>query len=78
MALGKPGKIICCDILYAPCIDLAGCDMPGLDKLAQPLGSERVDLVIICAHAFFPGCSSVRGRHATTTPRRGVSLVSHG
>lgn len=45
MALPKPGKVICSDILDAPFVHLARRNVPGRHQVPQPLRGVGVDLV---------------------------------
>ena len=56
MALGVGLEIARLDINDAPFIDIARRDVPGLDEIAEPLSSERIELVVI------------RPRHSPATP----------
>ena len=54
VALGKSGKLGWCDIANVPFIDDTGGDLPGVDQVAQPLGGEWVNLVVIGGHRPVP------------------------
>ncbi|MDH1337551.1 hypothetical protein N5D77_26275 [Comamonas thiooxydans] len=47
MALSVSGKIICSNILDAPFVYVARCNVPGGDEIAQPPGHERVYFVVV-------------------------------
>ncbi|WP_238707858.1 hypothetical protein [Comamonas testosteroni] len=47
MALPISGKIICSNILDAPFVNVARCYVPGSYEIAQPLGHELVDFVVV-------------------------------
>ncbi|MFK3857789.1 hypothetical protein, partial [Agrobacterium pusense] len=47
-------KVIWSNIDDTPGVHVAGCDMPGLDELAQPCGGEGIDFVIISRHPKTP------------------------
>jgi len=50
VALGVTTKVIGFHVLDAALVDIAGCDVSGLDKLAQPRRRERVKLVVVGTH----------------------------
>lgn len=51
VALSKPGKVSCNDILDAPFIHMAVGDVPATDQFAQPRRGLGVDLVVVGSHA---------------------------
>ena len=50
MALGVSLDVVGSDINDAPFINVARCNVPSGDQVAQPLSGVRVDLVVICRH----------------------------
>lgn len=47
VTLGEPPEVGWSDVIYAPLVDFAGSDVAGGDQVAQPLGGEGIDLVVV-------------------------------
>ena len=55
VALGVPGQVFRPDVFDTSFVDIARCDVPCGDEVAQPLGCVGVELVVvsICWHLLF-------------------------
>ena len=47
VALSKSSKVRWRDILDIPFVNMSGRDVSGVDQFAEPLGSKRIDLVVV-------------------------------
>ena len=54
MALAKFSKLIGIDVRDASLVDHAQRDVPRIDQVAEPLGSDIVNLVVVSRHHPFP------------------------
>lgn len=50
MALNIPPHLFWRNVSYVSLVDIARRDVPGIDQVAQPLGSVGIVLVVVCAH----------------------------
>jgi len=51
VALGVTTKVIGFNVLDAALVDIARCDMSGLDKLAQPRRREWIEFIVVGTHS---------------------------
>jgi hypothetical protein len=54
VALGKTAQVAGVDIFNTPFVNNAGGDVPGVNKVAQPLGGVGVDFVVVGGHVVLP------------------------